>query len=155
MWCEVGEGGGLMFFGEFNHKCDAKGRLIMPSKFRDQLDDVFYLTKGMENCLFIFSQDEWDKMAEKINEMGQLSRRKSRGFARLFYAGATDISLDKQGRILIPPNLREYGGIDSEVYILGVAKRIEIWSKENWEAYSDDDFLNYDNLTETMVDFNL
>ncbi len=149
------ERGDSMFIGEYQHSMDAKGRVIMPSKFRDDLGSTFYVTKGMENCLFIFDNDEWDDLAVKINSMNQLSRKEARGFARLFYAGASAMETDKQGRILIPSNLREYAKLDKEVYIIGVAKRIEIWSKENWENYNDDDFLNYERLTEKMVDLNL
>lgn len=144
-----------MFIGEYNHKFDTKGRVMMPAKFREELGEVFYVTKGMENCLFVFDEMEWDKLGSEILSLNQLSRKENRGFARLFYAGASEISCDKQGRVLIPPNLREYANIDKEVYIIGVAKRIEIWSKESWEAYNDDEFLNYDTLTETMADLNL
>lgn len=144
-----------MFIGEYQHSMDSKGRVIMPSKFRENLGSTFYVTKGMENCLFIFDNEEWEELATRINSMNQLSRKEARGFARLFYAGASNIEPDKQGRILLPQNLREYANIDKEVYIIGVAKRIEIWSKENWENYNDDDFLNYDTLTEKMADLNI
>lgn len=142
-----------MFFGEYEHKCDAKGRLMIPAKFRDQLSDTFYVTKGMEGCLFIYDEEEWEVLANKINGMSQLGRKEARAFSRLFYAGAANLQLDSQGRILIPANLREYAEIDKDVYVLGVAKRIEIWAKDKWEAYSDEEVLNYEALSDQLMDF--
>lgn len=127
----------------------------MPSKFREELGHSFFVTKGMENCLFVFDNDEWEELGEKINDSSQLSRKESRGFARLFYAGASNSSFDKQGRILIPNHLREYANITKDVVIIGVAKRIEIWAKESWDAYNNDEFLNYETLTEKMADLNI
>ena len=144
-----------MFFGEYEHKCDSKGRVMMPSKFREQLSDTFFVTKGMEGCLFVYDEEEWEILATKINSMNQLSRKEARAFARLFYAGASNLQLDNQGRILIPAHLRTYAGIDKEVYILGIAKRIEIWSKERWEAYNDDESLNYEVLSDQLMDLDL
>lgn len=144
-----------MFFGEYEHKCDSKGRVMMPSKFREQLSDTFFVTKGMEGCLFVYDEEEWEILATKINSMNQLSRKEARAFARLFYAGASNLQLDNQGRILIPANLRTYASIDKEVYILGIAKRIEIWSKERWEAYNDDESLNYEVLSDQLMDLDL
>ena len=144
-----------MFFGEYEHKCDSKGRVMMPSKFRDQLSDTFYVTKGMEGCLFIFDSEEWEILANKINSMSQLSRKEARAFARLFYAGASNLQLDKQGRILIPANLRTYAGISKDVYILGIAKRIEIWSKDKWEEYNNEEFLNYEALSDQLIDLDI
>lgn len=144
-----------MYIGEYQNKMDEKGRVIMPSKFREELGHSFFVTKGMENCLFVFDNDEWEELGEKINDSSQLSRKESRGFARLFYAGASNSSFDKQGRILIPNHLREYANITKDVVIIGVAKRIEIWAKESWDAYNNDEFLNYETLTEKMADLNI
>lgn len=144
-----------MHIGEYQNKMDEKGRVIMPSKFREELGHSFFVTKGMENCLFVFDNDEWEELGEKINDSSQLSRKESRGFARLFYAGASNSSFDKQGRILIPNHLREYANITKDVVIIGVAKRIEIWAKESWDAYNNDEFLNYETLTEKMADLNI
>lgn len=140
-----------MFIGEYQHNLDAKGRLTLPSKFRDDLGDEFFITKGMDNCLFVFPQKEWDKIDEKINGL-QLSRKESRGLARLFYAGAINVSLDKMGRVLLPQSLRGYAKLEKEAIIIGVSSRVEIWDKEAWETYNDDDNLNYDILTEKMTD---
>lgn len=144
-----------MFFGEYQHKCDSKGRVMMPSKFREELSDTFYVTKGMEGCLFVFDEEEWTRLAGKINSMSQLSRKEARAFARLFYAGAGELKLDKQGRILIPSNLRQYADIKKDVYILGIAKRIEIWSKDRWEDYNASNFMDYDILSDQIMDLDI
>lgn len=144
-----------MFFGEYEHKCDSKGRVMMPAKLREELSDTFYVTKGMEGCLFVYNEEEWDKIAEKINNMSQFGRKEARAFARIFYAGASELKLDKQGRILIPANLREYAKIEDEVYILGIAKRIEIWSKDSWDKYNNEEFLNYEALSDQLIDFDI
>lgn len=140
-----------MFIGEYNHTIDSKGRFIMPSKFRESLGKNIFITKGMDNCLFVFPEDEWDKMGEKISKL-KLSRKEARAFSRLFYAGAIDVELDKQGRILITQNLRDYASLKKEIVIIGVSSRIEIWDKDAWEEYNDDDFLDYDSLTESLAD---
>ncbi|HHX70611.1 MAG: division/cell wall cluster transcriptional repressor MraZ [Miniphocaeibacter sp.] len=140
-----------MFIGEYQHNLDTKGRLTMPSKFRDELGEEFFITKGMDNCLFVFPEKEWVKMDEKINGL-KLSRKETRGLARLFYAGAISVSLDKMGRVLLPQTLRKYAGLNKEAVIIGVSSRVEIWDKEAWETYNDDDNLNYDILTEKMTD---
>lgn len=143
-----------MFIGEYNHTIDSKGRLIMPSKFRSELGEKFYITKGMDNCLFVFPQEEWDKIDKKINKL-KLSRREARAFARLFYAGAIDVGLDKQGRTLISQNLRDYASLKKDIVIIGVSTRIEIWDKEIWDRYNDDDLLDYNSLTDSLTDLDL
>ncbi len=140
-----------MFIGEYQHNLDTKGRITLPSKFREELGEEFFITKGMDNCLFVYTQEEWIKMDEKINGL-KLSRKEARGIARLFYAGAINVSLDKMGRVLLPQNLRDYATLEKEAVVIGVSSRIEIWDKTAWEAYNDDDDLNYDILTEKMAD---
>lgn len=138
-----------MFIGEYNHNVDAKGRVSLPARFRDDLSESFYITRGMENCLFIYDQKEWECMDEKIKQL-RLTAKAARGFSRLFYAGAMEISCDRQGRILIPPHLRAFAEIEKEVVILGVSDRIEIWSKSRWDSYLDSDSMDYDDLTEAL-----
>lgn len=138
-----------MFIGEYNHNVDTKGRVSLPIKFREELSDTFYITRGMEKCLFIYDREEWFKMDQKIRTFGMNSRQ-GRGFARQFYAGAMEVSCDKQGRILIPPHLRTFAEIDKEVTVIGVSDRIEIWSKENWESYLTDESMDYDLLTDSL-----
>lgn len=150
----MGLNGESMFIGEFKHKLDNKGRLTIPSIFREDLKDYFYLTRGMDGCLFLFTKEEFFEMSRKVNRL-RITNKKSRGFARLFYSGAIQVSLDKQGRILIPPRLREYSNISSEVMVIGVFTRLELWDLNSWEEYNNDKIFNYDSLSEDVdeIDF--
>ncbi|WP_237036454.1 division/cell wall cluster transcriptional repressor MraZ [Mediannikoviicoccus vaginalis] len=143
-----------MFIGEYQHNLDTKGRITMPSKFREELGKTFYITKGMDGCLFVFPEDQWIEMDKKINAL-RLSRKDARGIARLFYAGAIDVSLDKMGRVLLPGNLRQYASLEKEAIIIGVSSRVEIWDKDRWQSYNNDDDFNYDMLTESMADLDI
>ena len=131
-----------MFMGEYNHTIDAKGRLIVPSKFREQLGNEFVVTKGLDGCLFVYDNQEWSAFEEKLKAL-PLMNKESRKFVRFFLAGAANVEVDKQGRILIPSVLREFAELDKDVVLVGVANRIEIWSKEKWEAASE-----YDDMEE-------
>ena len=130
-----------MFMGEYNHTIDAKGRLIIPSKFRESLGDEFVVTKGMDGCLFVYDNEEWKKFEEKLLSLPMMDKQ-VRQFTRYFLAGAASVEVDKQGRILIPAVLREFAGLDKDVVLVGVASRIEIWSKDRWlqsiSTYDDD-----------------
>lgn len=128
-----------MFMGEYNHTVDAKGRLIVPSKFREQLGDDFVVTKGLDGCLFAYEKSEWKILEEKLRQL-PLSNANARKFSRFFLAGATLCEVDKQGRILIPNVLRSFSEIEKEAVLVGVGNRIEIWAKNRWlEANSYDD----------------
>ncbi len=141
-----------MFMGEYNHSIDTKGRLIIPSRFRDELGDEFVVTKGLDGCLFVFPQNEWQAFEEKLKSL-PLTNKSARQFARFFVAGATPCELDKQGRILLPGTLREFAGLDKDVVLTGMLNRIEIWSKEKWiENNSCDDM---DDIAEQMTDLGL
>ena len=120
-----------MFMGEYNHTVDAKGRLIVPSKFREQLGDEFVVTKGLDGCLFVYENTEWKILEEKLKIL-PLSNANARKITRFFLAGATLCEVDKQGRILLPSVLRAFAGIEKEAVMVGVGNRIEIWSKESW-----------------------
>lgn len=122
-----------MFMGEYNHTLDAKGRLIVPSKFREVLGDGFVVTKGMDGCLFVFANSEWLSFAEKLHTLPMIDKE-ARQFTRFFLAGAAEVEVDKQGRILIPAVLREFADITKDAVLIGVGSRIEIWSKERWEG---------------------
>lgn len=122
-----------MFKGKYNHTIDAKGRLIVPSKFREALGEEFVITKGTDGCLFVYDNDGWNAFEETLKDM-PMNKKEIRQVARFFLAGAADVEVDKQGRILIPTELREYAGLEKDVVLVGVAGRIEIWSKDNWEA---------------------
>ena len=128
--------------GEYNHTIDAKGRLIIPSKFRETLGDEFVVTKGLDGCLFVYDNNEWSAFEEKLKSL-PLTNKDARQFVRFFLAGATLAEVDKQGRILVPANLREFAGLEKEVVLVGVASRVEIWSKTRWE-----DAASYDDVEE-------
>lgn len=125
-----------MFMGEYNHTVDLKGRLIIPSRFREALGDTFVITRGMDGCLFVYDNEEWQAFEEKLKAL-PLIDKESRQFARFFLSGAAQVEVDKQGRILIPANLREAAALEKDVVLVGVASRIEIWSKERWEGTAD------------------
>jgi len=122
-----------MFMGEYNHTIDAKGRLIIPSKFREVLGDEFVVTKGMDGCLFVFDNTEWQTFAEKLRSLPMIDKD-VRQFTRFFLAGAAAVEVDKQGRILIPSVLREFADITKDAVLIGVGSRIEIWSKDRWDG---------------------
>ena len=138
-----------MLIGEFEHSLDAKGRLIMPAKLREDIGENFVVTKGLDGCLFAFSITEWNNFEEKLKSL-PLSNRNSREFTRFFLSGATECEIDKQGRFLIPSNLRQAADLDKEAVIIGVGTRIEIWNKEKWTKYSSDDNISVEEIAENM-----
>ena len=121
-----------MFMGEYNHTIDAKARLIVPAKFREILGDNFIVTKGLDGCLFVYPNDEWTRFEEKLKSL-PLTNKNARQFTRFFLAGAAACEVDKQGRILLPQVLREFASLEKDVVLVGVASRIEIWSRERWD----------------------
>ena len=141
-----------MFMGEYSHTIDAKGRLIIPSKFREQLGEEFILTKGLDGCLSIFPQDEWKVFEEKLKAL-PLTNKNARTFSRFFVSSATSCELDKQGRILVPSTLREFAGLEKDVVLTGIITRIEIWSKEKWIENSS--FDDMDAIAEGMQDMGI
>lgn len=141
-----------MFMGEYSHTVDAKGRLIVPSKFRELLGDEFVVTKGMDGCLFVYPSQEWKVIEEKFRNVSQMGKD-ARKFARFFFAGAAACEVDKQGRILLPPVLREFAGLEKDVILAGVLNRIEIWSKERWEETNSYD--DVEEITEHMSDIGI
>ena len=136
-----------MLIGEYEHSLDAKGRLIMPAKFREDLGEKFIITKGLDGCLFVFSSTEWTKFEEKLATL-PISNKDARAFTRFFFAGAMDCELDKQGRFLISSNLRECAGLTKDVKIIGMNSRVEIWSKEKWTEC--DENISADDIAEKM-----
>jgi MraZ protein len=143
-----------MFIGEYQHTLDDKGRIIIPSRFRDDLGNGFVMTKGLDNCLFVYPKSEWKVLEEKLKTL-PLTNRDARAFIRFFFSGATECILDKQGRVLIPANLREYSKLDKDAVIIGVATRMEIWSKDEWDSYNDDDNLSYESIAEKMAELGI
>jgi len=138
-----------MFMGEYNHTIDAKGRLIVPAKFREILGDNFIVTKGLDGCLFVYPNDEWTRFEEKLKSL-PLTNKNARQFTRFFLAGAAACEVDKQGRILLPQVLREFAGLEKEVVMVGVANRVEIWSKERWQECIDSYDDDMDEVAENM-----
>lgn len=133
---------------------DPKGRVIVPSKFREGLGDRFIITKGLDNCLFAYSSEEWSNLEAKLKTL-PLTNKDARAFIRFFFAGASECELDKQGRILIPQNLREYAGLEKDIYVIGVSTRVELWDKSKWEDYSSDENVSADSIAEKMAELGI
>jgi len=123
-----------MFIGEYSHNLDIKGRMAVPVKFRDRLSGGIIITRGLDQCLFLYPKNEWDILAEKLTKL-PLSQANSRAFVRLMLAGAMDLTLDTQGRILIPDYLRSYAKLKKQAIVAGLYNRIEIWDAESWKQY--------------------
>ena len=134
-----------MFMSQYNHTIDAKGRVIIPAKFREKLGESFVITKGLDGCLYGYAKEEWNAFEEKLGTL-PITNKNSRQFTRFFLAGATDAEVDKQGRILIPSVLREFAALDKDVVLVGVASKIEIWSKERWEESNGEYETNMDDI---------
>ena len=132
---ECGEKWGMnMFIGEYHHTIDEKGRIIIPSKFRESLGDNFIVTRGIENCLFIYSMENWAKITDKLNSL-PFTHKDARTFNRFFMSGATDVELDKQGRINLPSPLISFANLVKDCVIIGTGDRLEVWSEESWEQF--------------------
>ena len=123
-----------MLLGEYKHNLDPKGRVAVPAKFREKFETGAIVTRGLDHCLFIFGKAEWEVLAQKIVSL-PLAQASSRAFARLMLAGATDVALDIQGRILIPDSLRNYAHLKKQVVVTGMYTRVELWDVDAWEAY--------------------
>ncbi len=134
-----------MLIGEYQHNIDLKGRVAVPARFRDDLGALFYITKGLDNCLFVLPQDEWSRLVEKIKTM---PISKARGLQRFFFSGAAEVVPDKQGRILIPQQLREHAELDKEVTFIGTSSRVEIWNSKKWAEFNS--VLTQDSIAEAM-----
>ncbi len=143
-----------MLIGEYEHSLDVKGRLIMPAKLREDIGDKFIVTKGLDGCLFGFSQKEWNNFEEKLKTL-PLTNKNARDFVRFFLSGAIECEIDKQGRFLIASNLREYAELDKEVMITGVGTRIEIWDREKWKKYNSEENLSADQIAENMANLGM
>ena len=142
-----------MFIGEYQHALDSKNRMIVPSKLREELGNKFVITKGLDGCLYAYPQDEWKNLEEKMKTL-PLTNRDARSFVRFFFAGACEIEMDKQGRGLIPQNLKEYAGIEKEIVSIGVLSRVEIWSREKWEEYNNSN-IDFESIAENMSDLGI
>jgi len=144
-----------MFYGEYLHSLDKKGRIIIPAKFRvgmkERYAEKFFVTRGLDTCLFMFLEDEWRAQEGKFRALS-FTKREARRFNRLFFSGAVDVVPDKQGRILIPSYLKEYACIKKDIMIVGVSSRIEIWSKEKWEEFYQSTKDSFEDIAEKLMD---
>ncbi len=139
-----------MFYGEFQHTIDQKGRIIIPSAFREELNVKFMLAKGLEECLFIFSMPRWNSLVEKLETL-PLSNTNARSFNRFFFSSAAQCEMDKNYRILVPVDLRNHAELEKDISIVGVGNRVEVWSRDKWEKYIQGDSLNPDSLSDTFA----
>ncbi len=139
-----------MLIGEYEHSLDVKGRMILPAKIREDMGEKFIVTKGLDGCLFGFSQTEWTNFEEKLKTL-PLTNKNARDFVRFFLSGAIECEIDKQGRFLIASNLREYATLEKDAIIIGVGTRIEIWNKEKWKSYNSSENISADEIAENMT----
>ena len=140
-----------MFMGTYDHSIDTKGRVIVPAKFREALGDSFVVTLGLDGCLFVYPNEEWEDFVNQLKELP--GSKEARKLQRYFMAGAAPCDVDKQGRVLIPSNLREKAGLEKDIVFVGVMSKIEIWSRQRWDE--NDDFDNVDAIAEHMSELGL
>ena len=144
-----------MFYGEYEHALDRKGRIIIPSRFREIFKEhyveKFYVTRGLDKCLFVFTEEEWKAQSKKLRDMS-FTRTEARQFNRLCFSGACEVCCDKQGRILLPEYLKEYAEIKNKVMLVGVSDRIEIWAKEKWDSYYQSSIPNFEQTAEKLLE---
>lgn len=140
-----------MLIGEYKHTLDDKKRISLPSKFRKEISKKIVITHGLDQCLFIYSMNEWQKIAKKIGELG-MGQSDRRGFNRFILAGATETSIDSVGRILIPDHLRQFAKVNSKVVFTGVYNRIEVWDEKTWELYKNKVVSSADDIAEKLGD---
>lgn len=144
-----------MFYGEYEHTIDRKGRLIIPAKFREvareNLIEKFFITRGLDGCLFVFAEEEW-RQQERVFRAISFTKSESRKFKRLYFSGACEVTCDKQGRILIPQNLKDFADIKREVMIVGVSSRFEIWSKARWTEFYRTSAESFEEVAEKLLE---
>ncbi|HWQ71063.1 MAG TPA: division/cell wall cluster transcriptional repressor MraZ [Desulfitobacteriaceae bacterium] len=143
-----------MFMGEYLHTIDGKGRVFIPAKFREALGVRFIATKGLDHCLFVYPMSEWTALEQKLRAL-PFTQQDVRAFVRFFFSGAAECEIDKQGRILLPANLREYAQLAKDVVLVGVSTRVEIWSQTLWSDYSSQAEDLYVNAAESLVNLGI
>ena len=147
---DSGEKWGMpMFMGEYHHTIDEKGRIIIPSRFREMLGDTFIITRGIENCLFVYPNDEWQKIVTKLESL-PFTKRDARQFVRFFLSGATNAEFDKQGRVNLTSPLIDYARLQKDCVVIGTGSRLEIWSKEDWDSFFDSAKDNMSDIAENL-----
>ena len=142
-----------MFMSEYNHTIDTKGRLIIPAKFREKLGEEFVVSKGMDGCLFVYANDDWNAFEQKLTSL-PLINKEARQFARFFLAGAAEVELDKQGRIVIPQELKVYAQIEKELVTMGAMSKIEVWARETWDAPDNDNRMDTADFANALAEYN-
>lgn len=144
-----------MFYGEYEHTIDRKGRIIIPSKFREVFKEhfveKFYVTRGLDKCLFVFAEEEWRLQEQKFKSMS-FTKAEARKFNRLYFSGAVDVTCDRQGRILLPQYLKDYAGIKHNIMVVGVSNRMEIWAKDEWHRYYESAMPTFEKTAENLID---
>lgn len=145
-----------MLSGEYRHSIDLKGRIIIPSKIRDEMGSKIVITRGLDGCLFGYNEKTWNQILEKLNTL-PFTKRDARNFTRFMTSGAITLEFDRQGRVNIPSYLNEYANLLKDVVIIGVINRIEIWSKDNWESFMNNNIESLSDISENLFnsDFNL
>ena len=143
-----------MLMGEYNHIIDAKGRLIIPLKFREQLGEECIVTRGLDGCLFIFESGEWEAYEEKLRKL-PMTNKNARSFVRFLSGGATPCEFDKQGRILLPATLRKFAGIEKDVILAGLPNRIEVWSEQKWNENNNYEEIDMDEIAGHLTELGL
>ena len=144
-----------MFYGEYEHNLDLKGRIIIPSKFREVFKEnfveKFFITRGLDKCLFLFIEEEW-RSQERVFKSMSFTKTEARKFNRLYFSGAVEVNFDTQGRILLPQYLKDFAQIKKDVVIVGVANRIEIWSKDRWLEFYGNSKQSFEEIAEKLLD---
>lgn len=144
-----------MWYGEYIHTLDEKDRFILPAKFREKIKTLkqkkFYITRGLDGCLFLFHQETWEKLEEKLKSLS-FAKQQSRSFSRLYFSGAQEIDIDTQGRVTISVYLKEFAKIQKEIVIIGVADRIEIWSRESWVSFYQENRKKFEEAAENLFE---
>ena len=151
-WISVGKSGDNMFMGQYSHTIDEKGRIIIPAKIRNDLGNNFIVTRGLDGCLFIYSNTAWTNIINKYKELPDSTAKRS--LMRVFLSGATVCEYDKQGRINIPQSLIDYANLTKECMIVGVFDRLEIWSKENWDNFIKNNSANLSDIADNLFQAN-
>ena len=143
-----------MLMGEYMHTIDAKGRVILPADFRSELGESFIITKGLDSCLFIYTMTEWENLSTKLKQL-PLAKAEARAFVRFFFSGARQLECDKQGRFLVPANLRAHAKLQKDVVLIGISSRIELWSREEWNRYNEEINPSVSSIAENLVDLGI
>jgi len=143
-----------MFYGEYTHGIDRKGRIILPARFRDVAKEneieKFFLTRGLDKCIFMFTEFEWISQEQKFKNM-PFTKSETRTFNRLFFSGAAEVVPDKQGRFILPPYLKVYAEIEKETVVIGVSNRIEIWNSSKWKQHFNDSSNSFESIAENIT----